>query len=558
MAKHRQIVYGARLPQSWLDAIQEFVGTYVSPNFKITQANATTIQVVAGADDDLVAIGIDAKWRYNVATTNRVVSGVAGDYDIFVVANPNSFTGGTPETDNTDYSFALRVLPAGNVPSGTGAETHYRKVGELDWNGSIITAVTQLAGVPSNEGAGLVAQQIGDGAAVQFDLAHNLGSRDVIVAVREVASPYQFVFPDVEALDANTVRLKFAVAPTLNQYQAIVIGGSNVTSIVATPHAASHHPQTGSDKIQMSLYTTAALRPLATAVSPGTIHRATDTGAVSQSDGAAWQQLVVPGLWGTLAARPAASAVADGVFYYVTDQGILYQEQADAWVKVATKNYADLDGIPSTFTPAAHAASHHPQTGADRITMSLFGTLAARPAATSVVSGTIYRATDTKLAYQSDGASTWALLADAPTTHNVRVRKSVVQSIADNSYQILSFDTEDYDTDGYHDNVTNNSRITIPSGQAGKYRLTAQLAFANPAENGVYGLEMNTLNAKHGIGAGGQIAKAEGSGRFLNISLEVDCAEGDAFYLGAFQTHSPSPGALNTAEPTWFAAEKIS
>lgn len=40
------------------------------------------------------------------------------------------------------------------------------------------------------------------------------------------------------------------------------------------------------------------------------------------------------------------------------------------------------------------------------------------------------------------------------------------------AYFTLGFDTETYDTDAYHDTVTNNSRFTVPSGQGGTYIVT--------------------------------------------------------------------------------------
>jgi len=39
---------------------------------------------------------------------------------------------------------------------------------------------------------------------------------------------------------------------------------------------------------------------------------------------------------------------------------------------------------------------------------------------------------------------------------------------------LVAFTTENYDTDSFHDNSTNNSRITIPSGKGGKYAITLQ------------------------------------------------------------------------------------
>ncbi|PJF39888.1 MAG: hypothetical protein D6737_19485 [Chloroflexi bacterium] len=55
------------------------------------------------------------------------------------------------------------------------------------------------------------------------------------------------------------------------------------------------------------------------------------------------------------------------------------------------------------------------------------------------------------------------------TFSGCEVTHSANQSIPHNSDTILNFNTENWDTDGYHDTVTSNSRLTIPSGMADKY-----------------------------------------------------------------------------------------
>ena len=50
------------------------------------------------------------------------------------------------------------------------------------------------------------------------------------------------------------------------------------------------------------------------------------------------------------------------------------------------------------------------------------------------------------------------------------VTKSVDQSIPVTTWTDLTFDQEQYDTNGMHDNVTNNTRITIQ--EDGEYRIT--------------------------------------------------------------------------------------
>jgi hypothetical protein len=55
-------------------------------------------------------------------------------------------------------------------------------------------------------------------------VTHNLGTEDVTVAVKEVASPYAIVYPDIEITTANTVTIKFATAPASNTYRVVVVG----------------------------------------------------------------------------------------------------------------------------------------------------------------------------------------------------------------------------------------------------------------------------------------------------------------------------------------------
>lgn len=63
----------------------------------------------------------------------------------------------------------------------------------------------------------------GDGAATQYDVTHSFGTRDVLVQVKRVGSPYDVIECEIEALDTNTVRLKFASAPTSNQFRVTVL-----------------------------------------------------------------------------------------------------------------------------------------------------------------------------------------------------------------------------------------------------------------------------------------------------------------------------------------------
>ena len=65
---------------------------------------------------------------------------------------------------------------------------------------------------------------IGNGADTSLVVTHNLNTRDVTVTVRETGSPYAVVFPDIEMTSVDTITVKFATAPTSNQYTVVVVG----------------------------------------------------------------------------------------------------------------------------------------------------------------------------------------------------------------------------------------------------------------------------------------------------------------------------------------------
>jgi hypothetical protein len=70
----------------------------------------------------------------------------------------------------------------------------------------------------------------------------------------------------------------------------------------------------------------------------------------------------------------------------------------------------------------------------------------------------------------------------APIAVGVRVKRASgdVSLPTSGTPVAIPFDAEDDDTDGFHDNVTNNTRLTVPSGKAGVYEIVASaLILAN-------------------------------------------------------------------------------
>jgi hypothetical protein len=58
---------------------------------------------------------------------------------------------------------------------------------------------------------------------------------------------------------------------------------------------------------------------------------------------------------------------------------------------------------------------------------------------------------------------------------------NATQSIATGTDTVVTFNSEFFDTDGFHSTSSNTGRITIPSGKGGKYLFIASAFFVNLA-----------------------------------------------------------------------------
>lgn len=66
------------------------------------------------------------------------------------------------------------------------------------------------------------------------------------------------------------------------------------------------------------------------------------------------------------------------------------------------------------------------------------------------------------------------------TPPSCRANRTTTQSIADITSTAVSFTAADsWDTDSFHSTVSNQSRLTVPSGLGGKYLIVATASWAN-------------------------------------------------------------------------------
>lgn len=132
-----------------------------------------------------------------------------------------------------EKGISCEFIPFGTVGGYAGADT-IATVGTVikgKWQADKIevdrggTGATTIVGARANLGAtGKYAESIGDGTKLTFTINHNLGTQDVVVAVRENGSLATYIDVTLKAVDNNNVIVEFDTAPSANQYRVIIIG----------------------------------------------------------------------------------------------------------------------------------------------------------------------------------------------------------------------------------------------------------------------------------------------------------------------------------------------
>ena len=145
------------------------------------------------------------------------------------------------------------------------------------------------------------------------------------------------------------------------------------------------------------------------------------------------------------------------------------------------------------------------------------------------------------------GDGTWAATAGSDVIGRVRCVRSTDQSIPHNTQTLVTWDAEDYDTDAYHDNSVNPSRIVVPTGAVtGEIRATA--AWASNFTN-VRSLDIQRNSA--GVNTAANAVASFGGTAAATLSVFVTTGRfpvtpGDHFEIFVFQN---SGGALALLGP---------
>jgi hypothetical protein len=127
---------------------------------------------------------------------------------------------------------------------------------------------------------------------------------------------------------------------------------------------------------------------------------------------------------------------------------------------------------------------------------------------------------------------------------------STTQSVPDNTTTPVALNTEEYDTDGFHDNSTNNSRFTIPAGLSGTYKLTGGTTYDTNTSGIRYGWWRK--NGSTDL-RGETIVKPDSNGCSVNIEATVALVAGD--YVEFVTHHTGSSGARTIGHASGAAAQ---
>ena len=163
----------------------------------------------------------------NCMTTIKEYIGLVADKKVDKVEGKclttNDLTDQLVENYNTAYNHSQEP----HAPSNAQKNSDITKAEiEAKLTGNITTHTHNYAASNHNHNGVYTrkyAANIGDGSKTTINVAHNLGSEDVTVAVREVASK-QLVMADVQIVDSNNIQILFASAPASNSYRVVVIG----------------------------------------------------------------------------------------------------------------------------------------------------------------------------------------------------------------------------------------------------------------------------------------------------------------------------------------------
>ena len=217
-----------------LDNVPTSLGGYTAVQL-LDRANHTGLQLAATISNfdtqvrasrlDQMAVPTASVSLNNQKVTNLATPTVSTDAAnmSYVLAQISALVAAAPGTLDTLNEIAAALGDDANYAASVTAAITAAKARANHTGTQLASTISDFATTADARiAASGYAADIGNAVLTAIPVVHNLNTRDVIVRVRSNTTPWAFVETDVEATDANTVTLRFTVAPTAAQYRAIV------------------------------------------------------------------------------------------------------------------------------------------------------------------------------------------------------------------------------------------------------------------------------------------------------------------------------------------------
>lgn len=152
-------------------------------------------------------------------------------------------------------------------------------------------------------------------------------------------------------------------------------------------------------------------------------------------------------------------------------------------------------------------------------------------------------------------APEWGAAAASGFVGAVAYKSASAQSTSNNTDTIITFDAEEFDTDGFHSTVTNTGRMTIPAGKGGKYLCIANIIFA---ANATGARSINFMKNGTSAGAFQQLNNAGAStSTIFCVSGILDLVATDYVEINIFQSSGGTLNINNNQAGTRFAIQYL-
>lgn len=155
--------------------------------------------------------------------------------------------------------------------------------------------------------------------------------------------------------------------------------------------------------------------------------------------------------------------------------------------------------------------------------------------------------TNASITVDAQGRLTSASNGATESASGVRVYQSAGQSISNTTDTTITWNSETFDTDNYHSTSTNTSRLTVPSGKAGKYLIWYCFTFPGNA-TGQRQVNLN-VNGTTNIQKGIQINSGASYSAQIRGTTVANLAVADYVELAVYQDSGSS--LTNTPNDTY-------